>query len=508
MHRVTAGIPSFVAFSDPRWRRASVGAVAGFVLLLPVFWPTLRELTLIWTSNSYQYAWLVVPTLVYVLGWQHRAAIAPWTPQPGYGGLILALAAALLWAAASLMDIALARHVALLLALHGVLLSALGWGTYRRWWPALALSILIVPGGDLVQPLLRHLTVRMVTLFPVVAGLPYQVDGFVVVVAGKSYIVVEDCSGLSHFLLALFLGASFGALLYRSATKVAALALVGACLGVLSNLLRVNAVVAMDWWQGSQMPLSGHTTIQWVVLLALLGVFFMLLTRLAQDAKRATKAAIEPVVAATCEGGTERVFAPVAAGLLVAMMWVGVVLLTRGEGSKRPAEAMTWPPQLGGWEFREGLGAWLVDAASHSQSVYATYQYRGREIRVALEHSLARDSKLTRSEPEPETRAGWRKSRTDQVRFCGPEGCTNLNHQSWVSDNRSAQREVYYVYSLGQFATNSRLALRAQHGWLRMAGIQGTPSILSFSIDGGPVPEDALAPLVQAMLAAAASRSP
>ena len=39
--------------------------MAGWGLLLLVFTPTLHGLTEVWSGNSYQYAWLVLPMLVY-----------------------------------------------------------------------------------------------------------------------------------------------------------------------------------------------------------------------------------------------------------------------------------------------------------------------------------------------------------------------------------------------------------------------------------------------------------
>ena len=61
-----------------RSREALLGGIAGGILVCVAMWPTLLEMTTVWrTHEAYQYAWLVLPMVVYLLGWHHRSTGVP-----------------------------------------------------------------------------------------------------------------------------------------------------------------------------------------------------------------------------------------------------------------------------------------------------------------------------------------------------------------------------------------------------------------------------------------------
>src|SRR5438046_2201244 len=78
-----------------RGRNALVGGLLGCVLVILAMWPTLLELTSVWrNTEAYQYAWLVVPMVVYLLGWHDRQAGVPLDPHPDFCGVFVVLIAA------------------------------------------------------------------------------------------------------------------------------------------------------------------------------------------------------------------------------------------------------------------------------------------------------------------------------------------------------------------------------------------------------------------------------
>ncbi len=128
----------------------------------------------------------------------------------------------------------------------------------------------MVPYGDILQPLLRDLTVKWIEWFAQLMGLPHLIEGYVVYIGTHRYVVIDACSGLTFFTLAAFLGYSYGLLLFRSLPKVVGLAALGALLGILANAVRVCLIVGVDRMNGSQMDLGAHQDIQWFVMLAAL----------------------------------------------------------------------------------------------------------------------------------------------------------------------------------------------------------------------------------------------
>ncbi len=142
------------------------------VLALAALWPTYAQLMrMTATSETYQYTWLVIPMLAYLFGWHYREALLALKPQPSYAGATLAALAAALWAISALVNIDVARQFALVVALQGIALAILGWHIYRRFFAVFALLFFLVPTGDLLQPSLRLLTVRMMEVFASTAGL-------------------------------------------------------------------------------------------------------------------------------------------------------------------------------------------------------------------------------------------------------------------------------------------------------------------------------------------------
>lgn len=414
--------PMAAAFGKPSgavmtqgWKDALWGGMAGCLLASLVLWPTLLDLASSWrNSEAYQYAWLVMPMLVYVLGWHHRQIGLAVSPQPDFTGVLAAVGAAGCWGAAALMNIDVGRQFALILTVQGIAMSMLGWRAYWRLFPALALMFLMIPSGDLLQPVLRELTVKAIELFAVVAQLPHRVDGFVIYIGANRYIVVDECSGLSYVTLAIFLGYSFGLLLYRSVFKIAALSLLGALLGIFSNALRVNAIMLIDWVRGSQMELTAHGNIQWIALFMTLGLLFYVLSQLKADA-----ATVAPVIPPQEQARSVRRFAPVVAGLSVLLI-AGTVMGLPTNAPRPPREVQTGllPKNILGWELASPVAAWSVDPKNDNEALTLTYRRNGQDMHVVVVETLSPAAKLQESRLVPGDKNIWRERRIQKQTSC------------------------------------------------------------------------------------------
>jgi exosortase len=463
-----------------RGKEALLGGVAGCVLVSYAMWPTLLEMTASWrTHESYQYAWLVLPMVVYLLRWHHRSTGLLIRPQPDLTGIWVVIVAAAAWGAASLTNIDVGQQLALVLALQGVAMSTFGWRSYRKLFPTFALLFLMVPSGDLLGPGLRVLTVKAIELFAVVAQLPHSVEGFVIFIGANRYIVVDECSGLAFVTLGAFLGYSFGCLLYRSFFKIAALALFGALLGILSNVVRVNAIVLIDWIRGSQMELTAHGTIQWIALFATLGLLFYVLSRLKGDVKPGTTTfdAPEPTDAI-------RRFGPILAGLSMLLIGGSAAALPANElRPPRGAHAIALAQSISGWELVTPADRWAVDAPSNTESLSLTYRHHGRDIEVMIVEPLSSSIKLPESKLAPHDGNIWRQKQVQHEVACAVSRCVRFLHYTWQRDKGQQLRHVYYAYSIGSFTTESKLAFRAAHGWRRLTGGNDTPRLIGFISD-------------------------
>jgi exosortase len=472
-----------------RSKEALLGGIAGGILVCVAMWPTLLEMTTVWrTHEAYQYAWLVLPMVVYLLGWHHRSTGVRIRPQPDLTGIWVVIVAAVCWGAASLTNIDVGRHFALVLALQGVAMSTLGWKPYWKLFPTFGLLFLMVPSGDLLEIPLRLLTVKAIELFAVAAQLPHSVEGFVIFIGANRYIVIDECSGLAFVTLGAFLGYSFGCLLYRSFFKIAALAAFGALLGIISNVVRVNAIVLIDWMRGSQMELTAHGTIQWIALFATLGLLFYVLSRLKGDAEPET-----PTVDALEQGRPIRRFGPVLAGLSMLLIGGSAAALPANElRPPRGAHAMALAQSISGWELVRPADTWTVDPPTRTESISLTYRRHGRDIEVVIVEPLSPDIKLSESRLAPHDEGVWRQKQIQREAACAVPRCIRLLHSTWQRDKGQQLRHVYYAYSFGSFSTESKLAFRVAQGWQRLTGGRDQPRLIGFISDDAVLDIDEL----------------
>jgi exosortase len=478
------------------WNRALRSAAVGCALVAIVMAPTAIELGALWKRiEAYRYAWLVLPMLVYLLGWHRRDEILAMRPVPSGYGVVIALGAAVLWSVASLMNIDVGRQFALITAVHGVALAALGWNVYRRLFPALALLFLMVPSGDVLQPALRFITIQGLDLTLSWTGVPHKVEGFSLAIGPHHYVVADACSGLAHVTLMTFLGWCFGLLLYRSMFKVAALALIGGLMGIASNLLRVNAIVFIDRAHGSQMQLADHGNIQWLALAVALGLMLLWLSRMQPEALPASTQDTPPIGAArqvNPGSNGRRCPAAVLAGLVV-MCIAGV---TAGFTS-RPAWAAVQlpsgqlPSEIAGWRLSGPVQAQATSPAQDTTTQTLLYRRQGRDLRVTVTQTRSIQAKLSEEALSPGTHATWQDIRRDTPTDCSTIGCAGLRHTVWRLDKKTPLRHVYHAYSVADFDTDSKLALRAATAWHRLMGQAVGARLIVMAIDGDePTRED------------------
>jgi exosortase len=487
--------------ASPRARRAGsawnvttqerwilVAAAIGAALVLVALWPTVIEMTRVWRSESYQYAWLVIPMLIYVIGWHDETLRSAFGPRPGMAGVWVAAAAGIAWSIGALATLDVLRQLALVAALHGVALAMLGWRCYRRFFPALALLFFMVPAGDLLQPALRVLTLRSLELVAWLAQLPHAVDGFVLTVGARRYIVVDECAGLSYVTLAAFLGYSFGLLLYGTFLRSAALALAGAAIGVACNVIRVNAIVLIDWMRDSQLDLTAHGTLQWVMLLAALGCLLYLLAR-SRPARPATGPTSMPAAAAPARG-----YAPLGAGACAAALALTTAALTVSGATVRH-DTLAFPSRLAGFDVTGAPSSWTLDRDGQTVSARARYARDERTLDAVVVETRYAEAKLVESTLAPGDATTWREKAVGHERGCSAGTCRSLMHVTWKKEHGDELVHAYFVYASGPQVTDSRLRARVLHGMHRLMGGRDPASLVALVSTSALDPNDAAAAL-------------
>ncbi|HPE78581.1 MAG TPA: archaeosortase/exosortase family protein [Gammaproteobacteria bacterium] len=469
-----------VRLSDA-WKQALRQSFIGLTLAVLALWPTMLGLAGIWAnSEAYQYAWLVIPMFVYTVGWYHRDWILAMTPRPDGLGLLVSVVAVVCWCVAYVVDIRVGQHLALVLVLQGIALSALGWTTYRRLLPVMAMLFMLVPSGDMLQPLLRDLTVKWIEWFAVALDLPHRIDGFMVYIGEQRYVVVDACSGLTFVTLGGFLAYSLGVLMFRSFGRVLLMAAMGAVIGVFTNALRVWLIVGIDHLQGSQMDMAAHQDLQWLALFTGIGLLFFLTLKLAPRDQRSVPAPVPQPPSAVRWRITR--FAPALAGLMVLLAIVPVQNLAARANSDtgdllqelaRLHPGSEWPA-----EPQVQLKRMLVIPRDHNMDV----------VLVDAEGDRGR---VDESLLDPGTGGDWRHASTDRYRECIPQMCFRFVHKTWRRKGSDEARHALYVYYVGDTVTDSALAYRLTSGWRRLVGSAPHSGLIGFRLQGD-LPEEPL----------------
>lgn len=471
------------------WRSPLVGASAGLLLASLGLWPSIQSLLQTWqTHRAYQFGWLVLPVVAYLLGGHNRATTLNTFPRPDFSGVALAFMAALAWSAAELMNVDAGRQLSAVLAIQGICMATLGWRPYWKLAPTLWLMFLMVPSGDLIQPVLRHVTVAVIALFATAMQLPHEAHGYDVIVGRNEYVVLNECAGLPYFLLATFLGYTFALMLYRSRRKILAFTLFSAFIGIVSNALRVCAIVLVDWVQGSQMPLSSHGNIQWVALLLSMTLLFYVLTRLERDPLPHAEGS-SPPIPPVCTSGAWR--PPFAAGLIVLAVCLSVswkmALPTPAFSPSHPSPDALVP----GNERQSSDAGWTVDAASGTHALSARYHHDGNALRLRIVEVDGQNAKIPAAALAPEPGSRWSDHSTSQEQGCAGSSCITIEHTVWENGETEERRHVYATYAIGRHFTTSRLAVRAIDAWSRLTGDSHGYRLIGVELDAA-VPSDGL----------------
>lgn len=231
------------------WHRPLVSLALLWVAIAALFARDIAHMVSIWwTSSTYNHILLIPAILVWLVAERARlvATLTPtlWLP----GGLAL-LGALGVWAAGQATDIALLRHLGVVLLLQATVLVALGPVLVRALAFPLAYALLLVPFGDEVVPLFQHITAQLTMPLLALSGIPATLDGLYITTPSGMFVVAEACSGVM-FLVAMAAFAMLAAHLCFKSWKRRIVFVASALLTtILANALRAfgTIVIAENW---------------------------------------------------------------------------------------------------------------------------------------------------------------------------------------------------------------------------------------------------------------------
>jgi len=400
-------------------------------------------------------------------------------------GIVATATCGAAWLVFDLLNIGVGRQFALIAAIPCLVLSAVGARAFARLAPFLTLLALLVPSGDFLLPPLKTLTVNILAATAALARIPYSYDGQVIFVGANRYVIIDDCAGLPYLLTTLFLGLTFGLLMYRSAWKVGLFALFGVGCGILANGVRVVSIVMLDWVQGTRMELSSHVLFQWVgfafAITAMVGVLMWLATEPEEPAHWAQ----------TANGARARGRSLLAA-LCATVMAVSIprIALAHIDSGNKPAASREagagdlLPERLVGWTKRTTATAW--NPAPRTPIPYARARYaRGeQEIEVFVAATERQSHKVTGYAIDLVGPGQWLEAKRRPLSNCLFPRCGEVHALELDGHFSNNIRHVYYAYALGGRIIGSALELQLQRAWNGFVGAPQQARIIAVASDG------------------------
>jgi exosortase len=485
--------------ADDAWAHALIGIGLGLVLLLVAFNATAMELISIWSTNStYGYAWLVLPTLTYLL-WHHRRRFFACRPAWSLFGIVAAGCCGTAWVAFDLANIGLGRQFAFVAVVPCIVLAAVGWRIFTRLAQFLVLLVLLVPTGEFLLAPLKILTVNIIVVAAALARIPHSVDGTVIFAGANRYVVIDDCAGLPYVLTALFLGLTFGLLVYRAAWKVGLFALLGIGCGILANGLRVVSIVMLDWLQGTRLELSSHILFQWMAFGLGIAVMIAVLMQVASEPLDAD----QPPPRHGARAGRQSLKAALAATVLaISVPQIALARIESGGGQASSREASAGnllPERFGGWTRSVAPTVWSPAPRSPMRYALARYVRGDRQIEVFVAAANQRRQKVTGYAIDLVGSRNWLEGKHARLTDCSTRSCREVSVLELDRQSSDDVREIYYVYTLDGQIVGSALELQLRCAWNDLVGAPRRARIIALATDDKGLSTDDVAEAINAL---------
>ena len=225
------------------WRRPLMHLALLWTAIAALFMADIAHMVSIWWGSATYNHILLIPLLIMWLVAERVRLVATLRPSSWLLGIVPLLAALAVWVAGQATDIALLRHLGVVLMLQAAVASTLGPTIVRAFAFPMAYALFLVPFGDEIVPLFQHLTAQLTMPLLALVGIAASLDGLYITAPSGMFVVAEACSGVM-FLIAMAAFAVLAANLcfkgWRRRTIFVASALLTT---ILANALRASGTI-------------------------------------------------------------------------------------------------------------------------------------------------------------------------------------------------------------------------------------------------------------------------
>lgn len=251
-----------------------------FVLFVAAYFPAFQILVEKWlNSEEYSHAFLTLPILLYMV-WEKRKVLWGGTPHYTMLGLFLVLLSTVCYLFALLTQVPTFISLSLYVTIVGVLIYLYGIKPIRLLFTPLLLLLILIPVPDqlyikLTFPLQLKVS-QFSELIVGMFGVPILREGNVMNTPGKSFEVVEACSGMRSIITLVTLSLIMGYFMLIKKFSKIFLLLTSFPIAIIVNIFRVSSMILLyhffrlDLSEGFLHTLTGLFVFAFALVLLLL----------------------------------------------------------------------------------------------------------------------------------------------------------------------------------------------------------------------------------------------
>jgi len=426
-----------------------------------------------WSTPEYQHGYLI-PLIGLYLIWAKAAELGALATRPSAAGLVIVLVALCGFVLGEFSAIFAIVQYSFLLALWGLVWTAVGWPGVRVLWAGLVFLVFMIPLPSFFQFNLSNLfqlwSSEIGTAFLRAVGVSVYLEGNVIDLGTYKLQVVEACSGL-RYLFPLVSFSFFCAYIFRGRLWQKLVIFASAVpITIFMNSFRIAVTgLLVNRYGTGQAEGFLHYFEGWIIFVACIALLFLEMAAFALMSGRKLADAFEVEIPELGDFryllGSGRVGTPVVAA--VALLAAGAVasfaIQNREEQLPQRVSLQTFPLVLGEWSGRDGvLEPDVLDQLKLSDYLITTYRKNASPQPVELYVAYYDSQRKGASVHSPRAclpGGGWQMEEFDvrEIPDARADGSPLRVNRTVIAKGDARALVYYWFMQRGRYLTNEYL---------------------------------------------------
>lgn len=379
----SAALPSAVS---PAVRGSLVVALLSAAIFWIIAWhgeAAARMAGTWWRSDTFAHGLIIYPCSLWLI-WRQRHQLAALPVEPCFAALVPLALAGFGWLLGELGGVEAARQFGLVLMVPMAVWVILGTRIVRAIAFPLAFTVLAVPFGEFLVPILMEYTADFTVAALRMTGIPVYREGLFFTIPSGQWSVVEACSGLRYLIASVTLGLLYAYLTYTSLWRRSLFVVASVLVPIVANWLRAYMIVMIGHLSDMRVAVGvDHLLYGWVFFGVVMLLLFWVGSFWREDDPPSASAASHAKSAAPVRRDAMVVVATVCVAVVavVGPFYAGVVD-ARGQDALRTVEA---PAAANGWATaRSSLPPFRPHYVNARATLQETYEKEGRQVGVFI----------------------------------------------------------------------------------------------------------------------------